>query len=128
MRVCKLQEMLRQPVGTIFSAFDPMIVSGLFRKEESIADRNGKLIDFFHRSLLAEPAPLVKQSDDDTKVEFTPLGRANGRWANYDNEELFIVYEESDLVALRSAITGPLKTTTRTGGQPVQELSGPQLM
>lgn len=130
MRVCKLQEILRQPVGTVFSSFDPRVVEGLFVKESSLPDDEGKLIDFFHRRLLAEPVPLsfYRRDDDDTKTEFRPIGESSGRWANYDNEELFIIYEEADLVAIRNAIAGPAKRVTRTDGQPVQELDGPQLM
>jgi hypothetical protein len=109
----------------VFSAFDPMIVSGLFVKEASIADNDGKLFDFYHRLLLAEPAPITKQSHDDMQIVFVPLGQASGRWANYDNEELFVVYEEADLGALRSAITGPIKPRTSTDGRPAAKLDSP---
>lgn len=54
MKIVGFEEFTKLPIGTIYSYYEPCIVTGLYRKLETINDEDGRAIDFFEISLVAE--------------------------------------------------------------------------
>ncbi len=101
MRIVPMIDFLELPRGTIFQKYVPVSCDELMRKEESIRNAEGKLIDFFHTGL----CPFIDTTQDDL---FNPkdleLG-VGGRWG-YDPEARFIVYNDADILKLIGLLTG----------------------
>lgn len=102
MKIVNLDEFLRLPPGTIYSAYEPCICRGLFRKDETCPppDAGEKPIDFYHEDLLAD---VMVEGDEEPKV-MTNTGKA--RWAEFDRDAQFAICEAEDLAFIVSRLTG----------------------
>lgn len=89
MKVVSLKEFLVLPSGTIYSHFEPCIVEGFFRKGENV-DYEGS-IDFYEMDLLGG----CMNGAMPPKVDL-----AYSRWALYEDDAQFAIYETDDLKAI----------------------------
>lgn len=112
MRIVKRDEFLKLPAGTIFAKGQPMYFESLSVKGDSLPN------DFIYRQL------VWFESHGDTKDEYDqgrrydamvengasfPINDAYGRDGCFDDDDLFLVYEEADLAVLRDLIDAALK-------------------
>lgn len=120
-RVVDLQELCRLPHGQVFSAYEPCIVAGLNRRLEPLCrkheynephDADCEFIDFFYNDLLATPNlcdnPRKYDPNNDKDMDFMDLDDS-GRWATYQKDELFVIYEEADVKLLVALLTNTHK-------------------
>lgn len=110
MRVVSLQEFVKLPAGTIYSGYAscgldskysfPTEINGLFKKGETIghpeSDGPHGPADFFYQPLLA----FVDYNSEIPEVDTTLT-----RWGEFDHEAQFAVYEESDIAAIKEALS-----------------------
>lgn len=90
MKLITLSDMIACPEGTVFTAYRPHLCTGLFKKLGNIDQK-----DFWYVNLL----PV---SDDEGLIEF---GTMNGeRWAHYDPNEQFVVWEADDVDLLAKVL------------------------
>lgn len=110
-RVVTLEELCNEPVGAIFSAYEPCIVSGLYRRGRvllnglALAKPGNYAHDFFYHTLLAAPDLNGPHQPDDKQQAFCNIN-AGGRWGNLDPTELFVLYSPDDLAAMVQFLTG----------------------
>lgn len=105
----KFEEFLALPPGAIFSQSDASgNVRGLFRKGTSLltshdmrAYYKGDYSDFYYHDLLPDA------EDGDGKT--WPNINDGGRWGSFDPEELFVVYNPSDIEKMVGFMTGTAK-------------------
>ena len=94
MKILNFEEFIKMPEGTIFSEYEPCIVGGLWRKGENLPEHDGIISDFWKTPILAECC-------NGNHPEVTDCQE---RWATYDYDEQFAVYEDEDLNAMRELI------------------------
>lgn len=99
------REFTALPPGAIFSTSDQFgNVRGLFRKGTSRAsapeteDHYGPWADFYYHDLLPDAT--------DGDATNWPDIHDGGRWGNFDPEELFVVYDGTDVAKLVGMLTG----------------------
>jgi hypothetical protein len=103
MRIVSMIDFLELPAGIIFQRYRPVCFDELMRKEESLRDATGKLIDFSYTRL--SPFVDVTQENIDNPKDLE-LG-VGGRWG-YQPEASFAVYNDADILKLISLLC-PLK-------------------
>jgi hypothetical protein len=92
MKVVTIHELMLLPTGTIFSRYEPVMCSGLFRKMENI-EYDGS-VDFYYQDL--EPSC----TNGDPPI----FDGSISRWAMYDHEEQFAVFEADDVKLLKEQL------------------------
>jgi hypothetical protein len=87
------------PNGTIFSYLDEGCADGrgLYRKWNTIRDELGNDIDYFE-------SPLVPHSWNEQPATIDSI---SSRWAEYDFEQRYLVFEPADIEELIKLITKP---------------------
>lgn len=95
MKIVELKELCHLPIGTIFSELDSQNhnIEGLYR----LSAYNDVLpdTDFFYQYL----TPILEDYKDWDNPKPT-VDDCCQRWALYDENERFVVYEEKDVVEL----------------------------
>ncbi len=89
MRIVNFHEFCGLPDGTVFSYWEPCIVSGLYRRGSVISGDVGP-IDFFEASLIAVS----------WNGEFPVCDLVESRWGMFDHDQLFLVYEPQDIAVI----------------------------
>jgi len=89
-KIVKLGELLKMREGTIFSEYKPQYTSGLYRFDGQCGPR-----DFYYQDLLGTVG-------DNNTPEFDL--NSGSRWALYDEDEEFFVYEEEEVEILAEAL------------------------
>lgn len=112
-RVVTLEELCAEPVGAIFSAYEPCIVSGLYRRGRVLRHGAGLTSDFFYHTLLAAPCLTGNLPAEDKDHTFCDIN-AGGRWGNLDPTELFVLYSTDDLAAMVQFLTGEVTVEGET--------------
>lgn len=97
MRIVGLDEFAGLPAGTVYSAYDPAIVRGLFVKGETIQNDDGWPADFF------ETEVVPQQIDNDDSPEGIGM---RGRWGEFDPDAKFVVYDRDDVAQIVALLTG----------------------
>ncbi len=112
MRVVTLQELGDLPSGTIFSMYDPCMVTGLHRLHSVIRCtynsryyREGEVTDFLYYDLLASPdiTECYKEPGDDPSAGWS-LGDCS-RWGLFEMSALFLVYDRDDVAKMVKLLT-----------------------
>jgi len=85
MKIVNFDEFVELPAGTIYSDYEPAVCTGLFRKGDSIRGR-----DFYLSSLVA----------DCWNGDLPTCDVIESRWALYEYDAEFAVYEDDDVVNL----------------------------
>ncbi len=95
MKIFELMEFVKLPSGTLYSDIFEGIPTGLFRKCYTVPSppEEGPPADFFTVSLIA-------QSENDGMI----LSGLQSRWALFDYDAKFLVYESNDVDLIRSLI------------------------
>ncbi len=111
-KVVGLQELCEQPIGAIFSEFDPDIVRCLFRKGTSLPKEpmdaetqkwyGGRWCDFFYHTLLAEVNHNKRVKEGEQPIWNDP--NMGGRWGNLDPKEQFVLYDDKDIATMISLL------------------------
>jgi hypothetical protein len=105
-RLVKRQELMRLPTGTLFCELhEPWAFGGLQLKMDTI-EHLGKNIDFWVRSLdwpeADDTGMAINRLDEmaaDGNVGY-PIETAETRHGLYDDDVLYLVYEQADTAAL----------------------------
>jgi hypothetical protein len=103
MQIVTVQALVDFPPGTVFSGYEPCIVSGLYRldpSEQLRGEPGARYVDFFYTNLLADCTEAANGRADALDAGGLELADGGGRWGNFDPDELFIVYEPADLLKL----------------------------
>ncbi len=101
MKLTSLKDFLKLPSGTIYSDYEKGATYGLFKKHESLDNGPGLVGDFFMESLLAE--------QDHDAAPFQSGGIS--RWALYEADAQFVVYEKEDLLWLTNILNEAISIT-----------------
>ena len=96
MKILNYEEFVKMPPGTIYSEYEPCHTNGLFRKGDSIQYDDGFIGDFW-----LEPVIAGCMNGDPPSMQ----GMIE-RWATYDYDEMFTVYEEDDLDYMKQLLFG----------------------
>ena len=104
-RVVTSDELCQEPNGAIFSAYEPCIVAGLFRRGRVLRHGDGLTPDFFYHTLLASPGLSGPIPVDDKQQAFSSINDGE-RWGCWDPEELFVLYSPDDLAAMVQVLIG----------------------
>lgn len=112
MKILRREAFLELPSGVLFAKGKPWYFETPHVKGDTIY-HNGKAIDFIHRDLVSISSHDSGEWSDrlDEMVEkgvSYPINEDYGRDGCFDNDDLFLVYEDVDLVELRSAIDAAL--------------------
>lgn len=89
MRIVNFHEFCGLPKGTVFSYWEPCIVSGLYRRG-SVISYDGGPRDFFEATLIAAS----------WNGEFPVVDLVESRWGEFDYDQLFLVYEPQDIAVI----------------------------
>lgn len=103
-RVVTLEELCAEPVGVIFSAYEPCVVSGLYRRGQVLRHPDGAF-DFDYHALLAATHMIADQPADAKNHTFCNI-HDGGQWGTLDPTELFVLYSPDDLVDMVQFLTG----------------------
>lgn len=108
MRVVNLHELCACPVGTIFSDFEPCVVTDLCRFDGAIyaKDSAEDAFDFFYTSLLPECENCPQSHCMDDYAPNLRIASGSGRWALYDPDAHWVVYDRQDIVHLVALLIG----------------------
>lgn len=98
MRVVKFPEMVRLPSGTIHSDKWEGVINGLYRTDGVCRDADGRVYDFWRHSLLPQEGLDGAYG----------LHTVSGRFAEYDDEAEFVVYEDEDVKMLVGLLKGAM--------------------
>ena len=112
MRYVKLRELAAMPPGTVFSRWEPEIVTGLYQLTEPCAD-----LDFFYTDLLTSPPCMAAGEVRPETPEGYPLMRpadATGRWGIFDENEEFVIYEPADIDRVVGCLVGRFREVLAT--------------
>lgn len=92
MKILNLQDFLKMPSGTVFRKFEPCIYDGICIKKHSI-----NTIDFCYvgTDFVDGDGQYVNLETGEFKMEYIV-----GRDGCFDEDQLFAVYDKSDLVEL----------------------------
>mgnify|MGYP006367546045 FL=1 len=93
MRIVNFHEFCGLPDGTVFSYWEPCIVSGLYRRGSVIQGVDGPL-DFFEATRVAASCG----------GEFPVCELVEARWGMFDREQLFLVYEPQDIAVIADGL------------------------
>lgn len=107
-RFVGLQELCQQPVGAIFSTSDQSgNVAGLYRRGEArkcdetdVEYYKGEYCDFYYHDLIPS-----SDGHDTVTADFPDIDDG-GRWGNYDPNEVFVLWDESDRRKMAAFILG----------------------
>lgn len=120
MRIYERQEFLKLPEGTIYAEGKPWFFYGIHVKGETIYRvGDGTPHDFCTRDLVwvdGHSSEEVEERLDEMKdygVSY-PIESSFGRDGSYDDEALFLVYEQADLIELRGLIEAALTSASLT--------------
>lgn len=94
MRIVNFHEFCGLPDGTVFSYWEPCIVSGLYRRGSVILGVDGLPIDFFEATLGAASY----------NGEFPVCELVESRWGMFDHDQLFLVYEPQDIAVIADGL------------------------
>jgi hypothetical protein len=97
MNIINFKEFAAMPEGTIYSYFKPAIVDGLCRKGENIISE-GEVIDYFTTSLIADVQ--VEEPPKNKGDEWNIENGLCGRWALYEYDQQYLIYEAEDIKAI----------------------------
>lgn len=111
MRLVKRQELMTLPAGTLFAELHQEWVFGGLQLKEDTIEIGGVNCDFWVRQLDWPEADDTGMAIDrleemakDPTVSY-PIEPAPGRHGLYDDDRLYLVYEQSDTDALITALT-----------------------
>jgi hypothetical protein len=99
MKLTSIQDFLKLPPGTVYSDYEQGMVIGLFKKHESTDNGPEHVGDFFMESITG------KQDHDAAPFNSGGIGR----WALYEPDAQFLVYEKEDLLWMTSILTEAAK-------------------
>lgn len=107
MRYVKLSELVAMPPGTVFSTYEPCIVNEL----NVMIGPNTVMpdCDFWYVPLIAFPDfndPPDPAQGGDKDHPLLVHADAQQRWALYNKDEEFVVYEQADIDRLVKMLTG----------------------
>lgn len=94
MKILDFDSFCALPAGTIYSYYEPVTCTGLFRKGDTIVDDGGDALDFWEDSLVPNC-----WNGDPPSVDEIPC-----RWGLYDVGAEFAVYEPADIAVLASLL------------------------
>lgn len=94
MKILGLDEFLKLPNGTLYSEYKPTVCTGLFVKYDTITQPDEDPADFFCVSLIAECV----------NGEHPTTDNAMSRWAMFDYNAQFAVYESADIKTIRGQL------------------------
>lgn len=111
MKIINKEEFYKLPSGTLYSEYEPCIISELKIKQETIFGFNGEPIDWFYQDLIGNVKENVslgyhetlEQSREDKasiELDFDSIERDGC----FVEEQLFAVYEKGDLEGLISKL------------------------
>lgn len=100
MKILKLDEFLKLPIGTIYCEYEGGACRGLFRKWETLRNDDEEPCDFFCSSLIAEFANRGINDNGKNPI----LDGVCSRWAEFDHNKQFVVYEADDIAQLKSML------------------------
>ncbi len=95
MKIMTWSEFTAQPVGTIFSYWEPCISTGLHRKGETLI-RDGVSCDFIETDLL--PWSLAGEDVPSLHPDMA------GREGLYNHDQLYCVFEAADIAKLHKML------------------------
>jgi hypothetical protein len=109
MKIYKRQEFLKLPAGIFFAKGVQWIIDGFCVKGESINDDDGTWIDFFYTNLVDISSKDTAQhfdwlQDMLEKGSSTPINFIESRDGMFDDNEIFLVFEELDLIYINTLI------------------------
>lgn len=90
MKILKLKDFLKEPEGTVFMSYKPVLTRGLYTKGESL-----ETDDFIYNDVLP-------YGEGDKVI----LDGAGSRWGMFDVDEEFLVLDKEDVYAIIRLLTG----------------------
>ena len=94
MKIVGFYEFCSLPAGTVFSYYEPCVITGLYRKGDTIAHDADGPSDFWESSIQAECINGDHPTVDDIE----------SRWALYDRDAEFAVYEPEDIAKMKEML------------------------
>jgi hypothetical protein len=113
MKIVNLKQFFELPDGVLYSKYKPCYFDGLYIKLETIRRDNGEPVDFCYKNLIAELD--VNDSDEfiDILVEAEKTNEhikldfdCSQRDGLYDDEQMFAIYSQEDILNLSKVIAG----------------------
>jgi hypothetical protein len=104
MKILTFDEFAALPPGTLFSYYEPTICIGLYRKGETLlnssspGDNINLPFDYFETSLV----PICWNGQEPPTLEGVET-----RWGEYEDGQLYAVFEPADIETLRSLLPPP---------------------
>lgn len=116
-RVLNFKQFTDLPDGVVYSHYEPCITTGLFRRgpvlryeDDQVGGcaphRKGDAFDFWELDLIAAPNPN-KPEGPDGHYPIEPPADSWCRWGSYSYDDLYVVYDEADVLALIKGLRWP---------------------
>lgn len=114
MRVYNRKAFMELPEGTLYLKGVPWAFDGLSLKHDTLRKDNGEAFDWVYTDLAyigaTDSGELGSRCDEMLEAGASyPLNDSAGRDGFFDDEDIMMVYEKDDLLALRGYIDEALK-------------------
>lgn len=111
MKVCTFGQFAALPSGTIFSYWTPQVADGLYWKGETLYQDDEKTDPFDYYEMELFPTPKAHWEKRYLGEEGDPVfALTECRWALYEFDRLYAVYEKDDVERLIGVLQESLST------------------